>query len=136
MTSYAISDTSNSFIHMAYTTGITSESNKQLSVNNIAISPSIVTTENVVVSGQIRCGGLKLDTPSQILYPGLIPLKSIFSTYDIFKNLNPFGFRDELSNTLSTLGVSYPNPVVNTLTSEYYFKDLRSEEHTSELQSH
>jgi hypothetical protein len=125
MTTYAISDTSNSFIHMAYTTGITSDSGgQQLSVNNIAISPSIVTTENVVVSGQIRCGGLKLDTPSQILYPGLIPLKSIFSTYESFNKLNPFNIREELKGTLGTLGVSYPNPVVNTLTNEYYFKDL------------
>lgn len=123
MTSYAISDTSNSFIHMAYTTGITSESTGQLSVNNTAISPSFVTTENVVVSGQIRCGGLQPDTPSQTLYPGLISLKSIFATYDVFKNLNPFSFRDDLKTSLNNLGVSYPNPVVST-TGDYYFKDL------------
>jgi hypothetical protein len=126
MTSYAISDTSNSFIHMAYTTGITSESNGQLSVNNTAISPSFVTTENVVVSGQIRCGGLQPDTPSKILYPGLVPLSSIFGTYTVFKYLNPF--TTSINPIVYTsLGIAFPNPVVNPDPNEinkYYFKDL------------
>jgi hypothetical protein len=123
MTSYAISDTSNSFIHMAYTTGITSDSSGQLSINNTAISPSFVTTENVVVSGQIRCGGLQPDKPSQILYPGLVPLKSIFGTYTVFNYLQPF--TTSINPIVYTsLGISFPNPVVNPSTNEYYFKDL------------
>jgi hypothetical protein len=126
MTTYAISDTSNSFIHMAYTTGITSDSGgQQLSVNSMAISPSSVTTENVVVSGQIRCGGLKLDTPSDILYPGLVPLSSIFGTYDNFTKLNPFS-KSVDSIVYTSLGLTYPNPVISPsidVSSRYYFKD-------------
>lgn len=120
MTSYAISDTSNSFIHMAYTTGITSESNGQLSVNNTAISPSFVTTENVVVSGQIRCGGLQPDKPSQTLYPGLVPLSSIFGTYDEY--LAKINFIKPDPTNYIKLGISYPNPVYSN--DNYYYKDM------------
>lgn len=108
MTTYAISDTSKSFIHMAQTIGIAVSGPKDtgiketLIVGNMSIKDSknqlapdvshLSVYGNARITGKIRCGGVLMEDDNALLnYLNPVPLSTIYGNSTVFNaNFNTF----------------------------------------------
>ena len=101
-----------------------SASGYQLSVNSVDISPSSITTDTIIINGQLRCGGLQLDKSYDFKYPGITPLEDIFNTWEEFNSIQDYELQTYSSKSKGIKLLSHVTSDSDSGSIGLYFKDL------------